>query len=288
MQNSWTAVPLFLMRLGLALFFLLSLPRGGECHAERSVLRVSDRKIISFSRMMDEIKGTQVVVIGENHDNPEHHQLQLDVIDAFHQADRPLVIGLEMFNADNQRQLDRWIAGKLDKPSFIRLYYDNWRMPWSLYSEIFLYARDHGIPLLGLNIEQGIPQKVARRGFGSLTRKELKKVPSGITCDVDAAYMAFIRRAYTTHTRDEKSFVHFCEAQKLWNVAMASRIIGYFEKHVGQTMVVLTGTGHALKRGMPAEIGQSSHLIYKVILPEFPEMARKDVTVNDADYMILE
>lgn len=288
MQNSWVAVSVFLKRLGLALFFLLALPRGGECRAERSVRRVSDGKIISFSRMMDEIKGTQVVVIGENHDNHEHHQLQLEVIDAFHQANRPLAIGLEMFNADNQRQLDRWVSGKLDEPGFIRLYYDNWRMPWPLYCEIFLYARDHGIPLIGLNIDQSIPGKVARQGFASLTPKELRKVPPGITCNVDAAYMAFIRRAYMTHTRDEKSFVHFCEAQKLWNVAMASRIIDYFKRHVGETMVVLAGGGHALKKGMPAEIAHASRLTYKVILPEFPELTSKAVTVDDADYMILE
>ncbi len=288
MQNFRWAVQLFLGRLALALFFLLSFSGCGGCRAERSVLRVSDGKIISFSRMMDEIKGVQVVVIGENHDSPEDHRLQLDVIAAFHQAGRPLAIGAEMFTADNQRQLDRWVAGKMDQTAFIRLYYDNWRMPWPLYSGIFLYARDHGIPLIGLNVDQSIPRKVARQGFASLSRKELQKVPPGITCNVDAAYMAFIRRAYATHTRDEKSFVHFCEAQKLWNAAMASHIIGYFGKHVGETMVVLAGAGHALKRGMPAEMEQSSRLTCKVILPEFPELTREKVTIDDADYVIIE
>jgi hypothetical protein len=39
---------------------------------------------------------------------------------------------------------------------------------------------------------------------------------------------------------------------------------------------------------MPAEIGHASRLSCKVILPEFSELTRKSVTVDDADYLIIE
>ena len=113
----------------------------------------------------------RVVVVGENHDNIGHHQIQQAVIGAFHQAEKPLAIGLEMFRTGFQPMLDSWVAGTLDEASFIRVFAENWGLPWPLYSEILLYARSHKIPLIGLNLEQNIAAKVASQGFASLTPK---------------------------------------------------------------------------------------------------------------------
>ena len=275
-------------RLLLMLIFMFTLVRSTACIAERSVLRISDGKIISFSRMMKELRGIRVVVIGENHENPGHHRIQLDVIKAVHGAGTPLVLGLEMFSADTQPELDHWARGELDEPAFIGVYQHSWQIPWPLYRDIFHYARDHRLTLIGLNLQQNLARKVAREGFASLTASELKEVPSGITCNVDAVYMAFIKRAFSSHFRDEKTLLRFCEAQKLWNTSMALRIIDFQKKNPRHTIIVLTGAGHALKGGLPAEIGHASRLSCKVILPEFPELKRNSVTLDDADYLILE
>ncbi|ACM21446.1 protein of unknown function DUF399 [Geotalea daltonii FRC-32] len=272
----------------LCIAVLVAIPAFGHITNDQPVYRVSDGKIITFQQMIDEMKGTNVVVIGESHDSHEHHQLQLAVIEAYHQAETPIAVGMEMFTADSQRHLDRWTNGTLDKSSFIRLYYKNWQMPWPLYSEIFLYTKEHRIPLIGLNIDPKIPKKVARRGFASLTPKELKKVPPGVTCNVDPEYMAFIRQVYASHNKSDKSFIHFCEAQKLWNSFMASGIMNYVRRNSGRTMVVLTGAGHALKSGIPAELERASDISYKVILPEFPELSPDNVAKDDADYILME
>ncbi|WP_243371462.1 ChaN family lipoprotein [Geotalea sp. SG265] len=274
----------------LAAFLLVCLtafPAPGHITSDQPVYRASDGKTITFRQMLEDLKGTDVVVIGESHDSPEHHQLQLAVINAYRQAETPIAVGMEMFTTDSQRQLDRWTSGTLDQSSFIRLYYRNWQMPWPLYSEILLYARKHRIPLIGLNIDPKIPKKVARRGFAALSEKELKKIPKGVTCNVDPDYMAFIRQVYSSHNKSDKSFTHFCEAQRLWNSFMASEIVDYLSKNDGKTMVVLTGAGHALKSGIPAELERVSDVSCKVILPEFPELAPED-EADGADYILLE
>lgn len=276
----------------LSIFFLawMSLmPMLAEAHItkDQPIYRVSDGSTITFEQMIEELKGSQVVLVGESHESPEHHQLQLAIIDAYQQNKDPVAVGVEMFTSDSQHHLDRWTSGELDKSGFIRLYYKNWQMPWPLYSDIFFYARDHQIPLVGLNIDPKIPRKVARKGFGSLTRKELKKVPSGVSCNVDPQYMAFIRKVYSAHKGSEKSFTHFCEAQRLWNTTMASGIVDYLKKNSQRTMVVLTGAGHALKSGIPAELELTSDLKYKVILPQFPEISADNVAPDDADYILL-
>jgi uncharacterized iron-regulated protein len=272
----------------LFIALLVAVPAFGHITDDQPVYRARDGETITFRQMLDELKGTDVVVIGESHDSPEHHQLQLAVIDAYRQAETPLAVGMEMFTADSQGQLDRWTNGTLDKSSFIRLYYRNWQMPWPLYSEILLYTREHRIPLVGLNIDPGIPKKVARKGFNSLTKNELKKIPPGVTCNVDPEYLAFIREIYSSHNKRDKSFTHFCEAQRLWNSFMASGIADYVRRNNGKTMVVLTGTGHAVKSGIPAELEHATDISCKVILPEFPELSPDVVTSDDADYILLE
>lgn len=257
------------------------------CFCMERVVRITDGRVIDFGRMIAEVKGGDLVFVGELHDQKWHHENQLRIIKALYGAGVPLAIGLEMFTAESQPALDRWVAGKMEKESFVRLYYENWQMPWSLYGDIFLYARQHRIPLIGLNVPREIVQRVASQGFESLASEERKRLPSGITCDVDKSYMAFIKRAFAEHAGNEKTFVHFCEAQMLWTKSMAWRLTDFLDKHPRKTVVVLTGAGHAMKRGIPEQVGQSSRYSYKVILPEISDMPIGKVGVGDADYIVL-
>jgi uncharacterized iron-regulated protein len=237
--------------------------------------------------MMGEVRGVSLVFVGETHENPKHHRLQLDVIRALHRAGVPLAVGLEMFASASQPALDRWVAGDLDEAAFVRVYEENWNISWPFYRDIFLYARENRIPLIGLNVPRPLVQKVARSGFDSLTPEEKGKLPPGITCNVDTAYMAFIRRSYAEHFATDRSFIHFCEAQMVWTKGMAWGIIDFLNTHPGRTVVVLTGAGHALKQGVPGEVRENAPLSYRVILPEIPELSRSGITSGDADYYVL-
>jgi uncharacterized iron-regulated protein len=274
----------------LSLFILLFLcfaAESGVC--AENVLRVRDGKVITFNQMIEEVKKANIVFFGEIHDSIEHHEAELAVIRALHESDTPMSIGLEMFRSDSQDALDSWVRGKSSLDQFLLAYDDNWRMPWSFYSQIFWYSRDHEIPLIGLNIPDEIAKKVARQGFASLTEEEKKRLPTGISCNVDGTYMEFIRRAYTDHSLQERKFVNFCEAQMVWDKSMARHLMEYLKKNRGRTAVVLAGVGHAWKRGMPEQVAMQSKYTYRVILPLVPgQIEKKTVTTKDADYVLLE
>ncbi len=257
--------------------------------AESMVLRVSDGKIITFAGMIADVKKADFVFIGEVHDIREHHRDELAIIRAVHESDAKTAVGLEMFRADSQGVLNSWVRGKLSLKQFLPAYYDNWKEPWLLYRDIFQYARDHEIPLLGLNVPDRIAEKVAREGFASLTQAERRQLPPGISCNVDPTYMEFIRRAYAGHAAHDRAFVNFCEAQMVWDKAMAWHLIEYVKKKPGRTVVVLAGVGHAWKRGIPEHVGTDSKYTYRVVLPLIPDQIdRETVTTNDADYVLLD
>lgn len=256
---------------------------------EIRVFRVSDRKTISYGQMIEDIRKAKLIFVGETHDNKLHHRLQLDVIKGLHDLKIPIAIGLEMFTADSQNILDRWIAGTIFEDNFIQAYYANWNFPWPFYGDIFLYAKDNKIPLIGLNVSPEIAQKVARSGFSSLTKEEREKLPPETGCVVDKKYMEFIRRAYAMHGHRDKQFLYFCEAQLLWDQVMARNLLEFLRKNPDKTVVVLTGNGHAWKRGIPEQVRTLSEKTpYRVLLPFVSGyIGPSEIAYEDADYILL-
>ena len=254
------------------------------------VLRVRDGKVISFAEMIEDVKVRAIIFVGESHDNQKHHKKQLDVIKSLNKLRVPLAIGLEMFRANSQKDLDLWISGKLDLNHFLPLYYENWGSPWPWYENIFLLAKQLRIPMIGLNVPAEISQKVSHEGFSSLTREELRQLPPGITCDMDAAYMDLMRKVHGNRfKKDGQSFRYFCEAQMVWDKAMAWHVVEFLKKNPLRTVIVLAGLGHSWKRGIPEQVKRLSTFSYAAILPEMSgEIGIDTVTTDDADYVILD
>jgi uncharacterized iron-regulated protein len=276
----------FANRIVLLWIIAAAMPLLAGCQ-DGGVVRLKDRATIPFDRMVGEASKSRVIVIGETHDNKAHHDLQLKIIRTLHEGGLPLAVGLEMFRAESQEMLDKWWRWGMPTEQFEALYRENWGMPWPLYRDIFLYTRQKRIPLVGLNVPREIIAKVAREGYGSLTEAERKRLPPGITCTVDEAYRSFIRRTFTEHARASgRSFDHFCEAQMVWDTAMALYAFDYLDKNPGSRIVILAGSVHAWKRAIPRQIAtMRPDVTVSVILPD-PD-GKGGLTVEDADYLVL-
>jgi uncharacterized iron-regulated protein len=255
--------------------------------APRDLLRIADGATVTLTEILHDLKNASLVFVGERHDQKEHHELQLTVIRGLNEAGVPVAVGLEMFRAESQMDLDRWVQGEISEGEFKHVYDNNWTSSWNLYKDIFLYARTHRIPMIGLNVPREITRQVAQGGFRSLTPDQMGELPD-VSCDVDSTYMAFIRRSFDQHPHGESEFAHFCEAQIVWDTAMAWHLLRFLEANPEHTVVVLAGNGHAWKRGIAAQIRRWSRITYRVILPEEPErLERGSVSKDDLDYLWL-
>ncbi len=274
--------------LALLFIFLSSCSDGAEGpHTYKKILRVSDGKVVPFEVMVADLRKVDIVFIGESHDREKDHQSELAIIKGLVENGTRAAIGLEMFRAENQDILDDWTRGTLNQQTFIRSYYNNWRIPWPFYADIFLYARRKNLPMVGLNVPDSIAQKVAEKGFNSLSPEELAKLPRGISCDVDPDYMDFIEHAYEAHHMEKKPFVFFCEAQMLWNKAMAWHLVNYMKNNPGMKMVVLSGVGHSWKRGLPEQVKKAAPYSFRVVLPLAEDRLKSGaLTTGDADYVL--
>ncbi len=279
--------------IGMIIFVVLFLypPMNSGCSSgTMDVFRIRDSTIISLDELREDIRKARIIIIGELHNKKTHHDFQLQIIKTLHGKKIPLAIGLEMFESANQKKLDDWVMGTLLLQEFIAVYNEDWGFPWPLYRDIFLYARDNKLPLVALNVSRNITRKIAQYGFSSLTKEELKELPPDITCDITPSYREFIKNAYREHGFvNEKLFVQFCEAQMVWDSAMAWNIMKYLKQNPTMMIVVLTGTGHAWKRGIPSNLGNDPLFSFRVILPvKKGSINIKNITIKEADYLLLE
>ena len=275
-----------LLAIALILSLTPALSSGVLADADR-LLHLPSQNTLTLGKALEDLKSQEIILVGEHHTNADHHRRQLAVIQALVQAGVSVAVGMEMFRSDSQAQLDRWSAGQTAEEAFVPIYFDNWNYDWELYAPILRYARDHRLPVVGLNVSREITSQVAREGFQSLTEAQRGKLDE-VACRVDKTYMEFIKRAYGAHAHGNLDFTYFCEAQLVWDNIMAINALDYVKAHPQTVMVMITGNGHAWKGGIPTQLQKRGHLAHRVILPEIEGVTEPGMVDSaDADYLFL-
>lgn len=273
------------------LLFLVSLPlliaSLSGCAITQAV-RVEDRQRLDVKCMIEELSDTPLIFLGESHDVASHHKLQLEVLEGLKARGKKLAMAMEMFEESAQPALDAWSAGKVPEGSFLKVYEWNWRfIPWMMYRDLMLFARDNRIPVVAMNAPREVVQAVARKGFAALTAKQRAMLPPDVDASASDDYLLFMRSNFPSHGKDGEALRNIAEAQLLRNMVMARRVTEYLQLHPDTTVVVIAGGGHAMGRGgIAAELAKG--IAYKIVLPPIPPFTEEKVTGADADYLLVE
>jgi uncharacterized iron-regulated protein len=275
--------------MNYAAFLLMFLAAGAAPAAagDLYVYDLRDNRRLAIADVIPELLKSRIVIVGEQHTDERHHRAQLRVIQALVEAGAQVAVGLEMFRKDSQGALDRWVSGEMPPQQFEKVFLDNWGYPWPVYQPIFEYARAQKIPMIGLNVPREITRQVSRSGFQSLTDEQRGQL-SDVACNIDEEYMRYIRSVYGAHAHGNMNFTFFCEAQMIWDNAMAVHSLEYLRTHPQVIVVILTGVGHAQKGAVPRQIRLRSQIPVTVLLPEVPgSIDPKTVDRQDADFLLI-
>ena len=104
----------------------------------------------SYEKVLKASEKTDVVLFGEIHDNSLVHWLQLEFTKDLAQR-KPLVLGAEMLEADNQKQLDQYLKGEINQKqldSSARL----WKNYKTDYKPLVDFAKDKKINFIATNV----------------------------------------------------------------------------------------------------------------------------------------
>ncbi|MEA2119716.1 ChaN family lipoprotein [Halovibrio sp. HP20-50] len=186
----------------------------------------------------------QVVLLGEQHDDITHHRWQLHTLAGLHALRDEMVIGLEMLPRSAQPALDAWIAGGIDTDTLLAetRWEEVWGFEVSLYMPILEFARMAQIPLIALNIDPALRQRLVNEGWDSVSTEERH----GISPPQPASegYQARLAEVFNQHAMGSASdaLERFVQAQLAWDVAMAQRLAEATQG--GALAVGLMGLGH--------------------------------------------
>ena len=252
------------------------------------VFKVKSGGILDMEALLAELRDVDIVTVGEQHDNRQHHAVQLNVIRTLHEADIPVAVGFEMFGTRSQGVLDAWVAGRSSEDDLFRVYSRDWQINlYPLYRDIFLYAREHRLPMLGLNVDREVVSQVAREGFESLKEEQRGKIRVA-SCNIDQEYQEVLARVIGQKGGSKALFNRFCEAQVVWDSAMAVNAIEYVQANPDTVVVILAGNFHAWNRGIPHQIKLRTEgkLKTRAILPASDtSFFNYEVVTRDADYV---
>ncbi|MFA7273841.1 MAG: ChaN family lipoprotein [Crocinitomicaceae bacterium] len=150
------------MKIFLLIFTLAT---AGSLYSQEKAFQIytSTGKKTTYKKMMATLEKKDIVLFGEEHNNPIAHWLQLEFTK---QADnsRDIVLGAEMFEADNQQALNDYLAGKLtskELDSLARL----WPNYPTDYAPLVDYAKENKLEFIATNIPRRDANLVFRKGF---------------------------------------------------------------------------------------------------------------------------
>lgn len=123
-------------------------------------------KKTNYEKLLKAAEKTEVVLFGEHHNNSIVHWLQLEFTKDLEKR-KTLVLGAEMIEADNQKQLNQYLSGEIDQKgldTLARL----WTNHKTDYKPLVDFAKEKKIPFVAANVPRRYANMVYKKGVESL------------------------------------------------------------------------------------------------------------------------
>jgi uncharacterized iron-regulated protein len=252
------------------------------------IIQMETGESLPFDRFIDQLETKDLVFIGEVHDNPEHHLIQVQILQALTARHGPLTVAMEFFQKPQQAIIDRYMSGESTESDFLKDV--NWEKQWSFdysfYRPLLLAVRENKGKILAINAPNDIVRKVARTGLDSLDPDERSLLAKDIDLD-NEGHRAYLQDVFEGDAHSSlANFEFFYEAQCVWEDTMAENVAASLEG-ADETLVVFTGNGHIINRfGIPDRTAARISADTATVLLS-PMEDRMTIARNSADYVWL-
>ncbi|MCQ9638485.1 ChaN family lipoprotein [Chryseobacterium sp. WG14] len=207
-------------------------------------------KEVKTDKIVKELADYDVVFFGENHNSSINHWLQLKITEAlFEKKKGQLILGAEMFERDNQSQLNQYLNGKFDGKTFkdsARL----WNNYATDYKPLVDFAKNKKLNFVATNIPRRYASQTAKEGLESLNKLSEKEktyiaqLPIKVTLDTPG-YQE-MKAMMGDHAEGTK-VMNFISAQATKDATMAESILKNFQ--AGKTFIHYNGNYHSKEFG---------------------------------------
>lgn len=251
--------------LGLILTFLMSDLVFGQISITDANYRIFDAKgnPATLEDIVKAIEKTDVVFLGEQHDDAAAHALQLMIFQAVvekYSKNRRVALSMEMFERDVQTVMNEYLKDLISEAHFLSS-----SRPWGNYKTDYRplveLAKKNNLPVIAANAPRRYVNMVSRLGRDSLdklstdAKKWLAPLPYGEASDAYAQkFNALMGQMSDSVTPQKHS--PMLNAQSLWDATMAFSIAEFLKANKNALVVHLNGSFHTENR-----LGTAEHLL---------------------------
>lgn len=143
---------------------------AGQSYVPNRVYDTAQDSFSDFEAMTASLVWADVVLVGEQHDDPNTHRLELAVLEGLARRKRSVIVSMEMFERDVQEPLDHFQLGHLAEDEFLKL-----SRPWPRYATDYKplvdFANARNWPVVAANVPRPIASEVAKGGLDVLASK---------------------------------------------------------------------------------------------------------------------
>ncbi|MEM6369204.1 MAG: ChaN family lipoprotein [Myxococcota bacterium] len=243
------------------------------------------------AQLLERLAERPIVYVGELHDQKKHHDIQLRILRGLRERGATVALGMEMFHAEQQPDLDRWVAGELEEADFLEAvnWTETWGFDFELYRPLLDYARLHDVPVLALNVRRSLSRAVAESGVDGLSDELRAELPE-MDLEVEAHRTRFMAamKEMGADKHPGMDLEKFYQAQVLWDEAMARAVAATMTADDSpEYMVVLAGRAHVEHAlGIPQRAARRGAEPFWIVLPVAAEGAEASAP-GRADFLWL-
>lgn len=243
-------------------------------------------KAVKTDKLVKELAGYDVVFIGENHNSSINHWLQLKITEALYEKkDGQLILGAEMFERDNQAQLNQYLNGKFDAKTLkdsARL----WNNFTTDYKPLVDFAKNKKLNFIATNIPRKYASQTAKEGLESLNKLSEKEksyiaqLPIKVTLDTPG--YPEMKAMMGEHAEGTK-VMNFISAQATKDATMAESILRNIQP--GKTFIHYNGNYHSKEfGGIYWYIKQKNPNLRMAVISVF-ESENPELKIPEKDYI---
>jgi uncharacterized iron-regulated protein len=231
---------------------------AASTYVPERVFDTRHRAFSDFEAMLADLARADVVIVGEQHDDPNTHRLESAILQGLARRRVPVMVSLEMFERDVQSSLDDYLAGRINEEEFLKR-----SRPWPRYATDYRalveMARANQWPVVAANVPRRYAAEVARTGLAALDAlppAERVHVAAELQCPLDAYFHRFAETmgAHTSKGANQPSpeeskarTERYYYSQCVKDETMAESMATAFARREGRpgTIVHFTGAFHS-------------------------------------------
>jgi uncharacterized iron-regulated protein len=233
---------------------------GGASHPLiGQIYRVADGRVVSEADLLHAAETADFVLIGESHDNRDHHRLQARIVSALERdARRRRAVAFEMISADRQLEVVEHLDANPGDAAGLGAAVDwpgrGWP-DWALYEPIARAALANGAQIVAADLDAEQRRAVFEQGAQALRTSFVRR--TGLDQDLSATLTSDLREELReAHCRQAPPEVlgGMYQVQRARDAMLADRLAATSGRAGG---ILIAGNGHVRKdRGVPWYLGR--------------------------------